>query len=86
MDYEHVFLYSVKHGYMQPCSGDFIHNNSGPIINDKNFDSIKEIDRKNNEVIYDSDKMIDDSNNNNSSEQNNDANVYFAISQMKELI
>ena len=72
---------------MQPCSGDFIHNNSGPIINNKkNFDSIKEIDRKNNEVIYDSDKMIDDSNNNNSSEQNNDADVYFAISQMKELI
>ena len=50
-----------------------------------NFNSIKQIDGENYEVIYDSNKR-NDSNNSNSSEQKNDADIDFVITQMKELI
>ena len=53
------------------------------INNNNNFDSIKQIDVENNKVIYDSNKRNDTNNNNNSSEQSNDADIDFAIIQMK---
>ena len=56
-------------------------------INDNNsFDSIKHIDGENDKAIYDSNKRNDNNNNNISSEQSNDADIDFAIIQMKELI
>ena len=43
--------------------------------NNRNFDSIKQIDGENNEVIYDSNKRKDNNSNKNDSEQNNDADI-----------
>ena len=57
-------------------------------INDNNnFDSFKQIDRGHNKVIYDIAKKRNDNNNSsNSSKQSNDADIEFAIIQMKELM
>ena len=57
-------------------------------INDnKNFGSIKQIDGKNNKVIYNSNKRHNNNNNNNnSSEQSNIANIVLFIFQMKDYI
>ena len=90
-----------KDDVKQPDSESFIGNNSEPIIdfnfnpqfnrltceiNDSNnFDSTKQIDGENNNVIQDSNKR-NDNNNNNSSEQSNDGDNDFAIIQMKNLI
>ena len=43
--------------------------------NNRNFDSIKQIDGENNEVIYDSNKRKDNNSNKNDSEQNNNADI-----------
>ena len=55
------------------------------IPNLTSFDSIKQIYGENYEVVCDSNKR-NQSNDNNSSEQNNDGDIDFAITQMKELI
>ena len=57
------------------------------INNNNNFDSFKQIDRGHNKVIYDiAKKGNDNDNNSNSSKQSNDADIEFAIIQMKELM
>ena len=79
------------------CVKAFIDDNSESVI-DFNIDpqfnrltcktnnSIKQIVGENNRVLYDSNKMNDNNNNNNNSEQRNDADIDFALIQMKELI
>ena len=54
--------------------------------NKNNFHSIKQIDSENNKVIHDNSKRNDNNNTNSISEQSNDADIDFAIIQMKELI
>ena len=79
------------------CVKAFIDDNSESII-DFNIDpqfnrltcktnnSIKQIVGENNRVLYDSNKMNNDNNDNNNGEQRNDADIDFALIQMKELI
>ena len=54
--------------------------------NKNNFHSIKQIDSENNKVIHDNSKRNDNNTTNSISEQSNDADIDFAIIQMKELI
>ena len=92
---------TLKEDFSQPCKEAFTQNNSESIIdfnmdpqfkirtcdiNDSsNFYSMKQIDGEKYEVIYDSNKR-NDNNNNNTGWQKNDADIDFAITQMKELL